>query len=88
MNVKQRAVFTATQWWKHGDHPKVENIPERLKRFRPAETGARGYIVQELESNGIFVFPGDWIVESEMGYITTFSEKEFKERFEEAGVVK
>ena len=47
---KKPVVIEATQWFKHGDHPKVHRHPER-------ELG----IVLTLEGTHV-VTPGDWII--------------------------
>lgn len=62
---KKPVVIEATQWFKHGDHPKVEQFPfgmayikeEGRPDFDPLD---RGWI-KTLEG-GHEVTPGDWII--------------------------
>lgn len=51
---KKPVVIEATQWFKHGDHPKVTIMP------RGRESATKGWI-HTLEG-GHEVTPGDWII--------------------------
>jgi hypothetical protein len=84
MKVRNRTIYTATQWLKMGDHKAVKRIPQKLMGYIPVIKGAKGYVIQEFESRGYFVFPGDWVVESEEGYISIWRDEDFKKKFIEA----
>ena len=47
---KKPVVIEATQWFKHGDHPKVLHHPEPIHGF-----------INTLEGM-MLVSPGDWII--------------------------
>ena len=72
-------VFTATQWFKDGDHPAVEHcaIPKYTRdHYRlDSEHGDLGH--DEYYYN---VLPGDWIVEMFDG-IHLYSDKDFRKLF-------
>ena len=56
---KKPVVIEATQWFKHGDHPKVTIMP------RGRENANKGWI-HTLEG-GHEVTPGDWIIKGVKG---------------------
>jgi len=77
---KKPIVIEAVQFWKHGDHPAVQKIPDRYKDFIPVQDGAIGYI--ENIGNGRFVMPGDFIVSDEDGKIQSYSPAYFLANYE------
>ena len=58
MYRKKPVVIEATQWFKHGDHPAVENYFPPGRSLDPSPT--HGWIAT-LEG-GHIVTPGDWII--------------------------
>jgi len=58
---KKPVVIEATQWFKHGDHPKVrENSPPGVSGFYGGDEKLIGWI-KTLEGWYV-VEPGDWVI--------------------------
>jgi len=79
----KQPIFTATQWFKDGDHPAVIFYPkppytEDWYKLE-SEHGNLGY---EDEGHYYKVVPGDWIVEMFDG-LHLFGDDEFRELFDE-----
>jgi len=69
MKVKIRPllILTATRWDVHGDHPLVE------KRAGATDDGELAEEIGWIDDDA--VYPGDWIVESEAGYMLVRADK-------------
>jgi len=74
---KKPVVIEATQWFKHGDHPKVTIMP------RGSESVAYGW-VHTLEG-GHIVTPGDWIITGVKGEHYPCKPDIFEATYEPAG---
>jgi len=57
---KKPVVIEATQWFKHGDHPKVTAL-------HPTNPGFENYGWVETLEGGHTVTPGDWIIKGVKG---------------------
>lgn len=64
MKARRKEIVDVVRWFKKGDHPDVIGIPERLKKYIPVIEGATGYLYDKNYDNGIFVYPGDYIINS------------------------
>lgn len=60
---KKPVVIEAVQWFKHGDHPAVQQYGESVVDHMPAY-GACGFITTLESANGSnhHVITGDWII--------------------------
>jgi hypothetical protein len=61
-------IIDAVQWFKHGDHEKVELLPAHARKtwaLHPADVSSYGWI-RTLEG-GHVVTPGDWIIRGVKG---------------------
>jgi hypothetical protein len=79
---RSRKIVEATRWFKQGDHPAVEPIPDKYKNFIPVQDGATGFIPSTGHSR--FVFPGDWIVDDE-GEFYALHPQAFESEYEPVG---
>ena len=67
MRVRKRPVVVeATKWEKHGDHPAVKHLPSNHPAWNCEEQAERCGWIETLEG-GMFVLPGDWIIEGIKG---------------------
>lgn len=63
---KKPVVIEATQWFKHGDHPKVTTLPHDLA-IKASEANDHAIFTTEYGwcptlEGGHIVTPGDWII--------------------------
>lgn len=58
---KKPVVIEATQWFKHGDHPAVEQYPFAEIATYP-DPAQKGYGWVKTLEGGHVVTPGDWII--------------------------
>lgn len=64
MRVRKKPIeLEATQWFKHGDHPKVKKVPA-THSLRDAAGGSIWKYYGHIDTleDGHIVTPGDWIV--------------------------
>lgn len=80
MMYRRRERYKAVRWFKEGDHPMVESIPEYMKGYVPVVNGAKGYL--ESSSIGYFVCPGDYIVHNPDGSVYVYNPELFQHKFE------
>ena len=78
---RNKETIKAVKWFKHGDHPSVKEIDGPFADYYPVQMGAKGYIEQNCDFFR-FIFPGDYIVETMDGIVTTLSSEDFELRFE------
>ena len=64
---RQPDSFEATQWFKHGDHPRVTE-----SRF----DDTCGWLEESLSNH--FIIPGDYIIKHDNGKYSVQSQKEFE----------
>ncbi len=69
--------FEATQWFKHGDHPKV--IESRFD-------DTCGWLEESLSNH--FVRPGDYIIKHDNGEYSVQSQEEFESEYIRADSMK
>lgn len=81
---KNKGTVKAVRWFKHGDHPAVKPFDKSPGDYIPFKKDSAGCIEVEYDSV-LFVFPGDYIVETEDGKITAFGPEEFESKY--SGIV-
>lgn len=78
---RRKEIIKAMKWFKSGDHPEVKEITSSLKNCIPVQEGAEGYI-EQLYNSIRFVFPGDYVVETQDGCFGSYSPEEFESMYE------
>lgn len=78
MTISEEQAFAATQWKRHGDHPKVRVASTS---DLPWATDAARYGWLDVPNAGQAVLPGDWIVQIGSTF-SVVNERDFRKKYE------
>jgi len=84
----KNGVFTATQWFKDGDHPAVDYHKATRSKYGSAYDGLAYFTVDTVyddDAGPPTITPGMWIVEMFDG-IHLYTDEEFKKLFVKANL--
>lgn len=57
----------AKRWWKHGDHPHVQHLPEHVRDRQTINPDQYGWV--ETLEGGLMIAPGEWILTNVTGEV-------------------
>ena len=92
LKVRSKDTFTAIQWFKHGDHEKVTQVPRGTSSYSiPANVDVTeiGWLSDPSNPGvGQSVLPSEWIVgpmegDDDKDYYEVLSDETFRELYEE-----
>lgn len=78
---KKSPIVDARQWFQHGDHERVEEVP-RGEDISESRRGKVGWLPTPLPGGGHLIFPGDWIIIDKKGTISSCNPVSFARLYE------